>query len=60
LRAYRERTQGAAFLPEDRGDFRLLLDAYLMEQALRELLYELTNRPAWVRIPLMCIQSLLP
>jgi maltose alpha-D-glucosyltransferase/alpha-amylase len=60
LRAYRERTQGAAFLPADRSDFRHLLDAYLLDQALRELLYELTNRPAWVRIPLMCVQSLVP
>jgi maltose alpha-D-glucosyltransferase/alpha-amylase len=60
LRAYRERTQGAAFLPAELSDFRHLLDAYLLDQALRELLYELTNRPAWVRIPLMCVQSLVP
>jgi len=36
-----------------------LLDAYLLEKALYELLYELNNRPAWVRIPLTGILALL-
>ena len=31
---------------------QLLLNAYLLEKSLYELLYELDNRPAWVRIPL--------
>jgi maltose alpha-D-glucosyltransferase/alpha-amylase len=35
-----------------------LLNAYLLEKALYELLYELNNRPAWVRIPLAGILSL--
>ena len=36
----------------------LLLNAYLLEKALYELLYELNNRPAWVRIPLAGILGL--
>ncbi len=36
-----------------------LLDAYLLEKALYELLYELDNRQAWVRIPLAGIFTLL-
>ena len=36
-----------------------LLNAYLLEKALYELLYELNNRPAWVRIPLAGILALL-
>jgi len=36
----------------------LLLNAYLLEKALYELLYELNNRPAWVRIPLAGILAL--
>jgi maltose alpha-D-glucosyltransferase/alpha-amylase len=36
-----------------------LLSAYLLEKALYELLYELNNRPAWVRIPLTGILALL-
>jgi len=58
LRAYRETAQGAEFLPADGGDCRTLLDAYLLDKALCELLSELNNRPSWVRIPLMGILSL--
>ena len=35
-----------------------LLNAYLLEKALYELLYELNNRPTWVRIPLAGILAL--
>ena len=35
-----------------------LLNAYLLEKALYELLYELNNRPAWVGIPLAGILAL--
>jgi len=35
-----------------------LLNAYLLEKALYELLYELNNRPGWVRIPLAGILGL--
>jgi maltose alpha-D-glucosyltransferase/alpha-amylase len=58
LRAYRETAQGARFLPVDSGDFRKLLDVFLLDKALYEVLYELNARPAWVRIPLMGIMSL--
>jgi maltose alpha-D-glucosyltransferase/alpha-amylase len=37
---------------------QLCLDAYLLEKSLYELLYELDNRPQWVRIPLAGILSL--
>jgi maltose alpha-D-glucosyltransferase / alpha-amylase len=37
---------------------QLLLNAYLLEKSLYELLYELDNRPAWVRIPLAGILAL--
>jgi maltose alpha-D-glucosyltransferase/alpha-amylase len=36
----------------------LLLNAYLLEKVLYELLYELNNRPTWVRIPLSGILAL--
>ena len=58
LRAYRETTQGANFLPAQADDFRMLLDVFLVDKALYEVLYELNARPAWVRIPLMGINSL--
>jgi maltose alpha-D-glucosyltransferase/alpha-amylase len=38
---------------------QLLLNAYLLEKSLYELLYELDNRPMWVQIPLSGILALL-
>ena len=58
LRAYRSTASQAPFLPAGNGDFRKLLQCYLLDKALYELAYELNNRPAWVRIPLIGILSL--
>ena len=58
LNAYRAATQGAQILPEDSATLARLLDAFVMDKALYELSYELGNRPAWVRIPLLGILSL--
>lgn len=58
LRAYREAAAEAQFVPRDASDFRALLDLFLVDKALYELLYELNTRPTWVRIPLMGIMSL--
>ena len=58
LNAYRETAAAnPALLPEP-GQAQSLLNSYLLEKALYELLYELNNRPAWVRIPLAGILSL--
>jgi maltose alpha-D-glucosyltransferase/alpha-amylase len=58
LRAYRK-TMGAnpALLPSPEQS-QALLAAYLLEKALYELLYELNNRPTWLRIPLAGILML--
>ena len=58
LRAYLETAKGAEFLPVDSADFGRLLDVFLLDKVLYEVLYELNARPAWVRIPLMGIMSL--
>ena len=39
-------------------EFRKLLDLFLLDKALYEVLYELNARPDWVRIPLLGIMSL--
>ena len=49
----------AGVLPRTRQDLQTLLDVYLLEKAIYELLYELNNRPGWVRIPLQGITQLL-
>ena len=58
LGAYRETARGAQFLPENTDDFRKVLDVFLVDKALYEVLYELNARPSWVRIPLMGIMAL--
>jgi len=58
LRAYRNTAQNAPFLPSSDDGFRKLLAVFLLDKALYELSYELNNRPAWVRVPLMGILSL--
>ena len=58
LHSYRETAQTAEFLPAEDSDFQELLDIFLLDKALYEVLYELNARPAWVRIPLMGIMSL--
>ena len=58
LRAYRNTAQNASFLPPSDEGFRRSLAVFLLDKALYELSYELNNRPAWVRIPLLGILSL--
>jgi maltose alpha-D-glucosyltransferase / alpha-amylase len=60
LRAYRETSAGAPFLPAERAAFQSLLQAYLLDKVFYELLYELNNRPAWVGIPLRGILTMQP
>jgi trehalose synthase-fused probable maltokinase len=60
LAAYLEVASQGGFLPPARADLEVLLDAYLLEKAVYELIYELNNRPDWVRIPLQGIEQLAP
>ncbi|MBX6312552.1 MAG: putative maltokinase [Isosphaeraceae bacterium] len=59
LGAYFATTQGASFLPAEEAHRDLLLRSFTLEKALYELLYELNNRPDWVRIPLQGILALV-
>jgi maltose alpha-D-glucosyltransferase/alpha-amylase len=59
VRSYRHTVQGARFCPVDAADFHTLLNVFLLDKALYEVLYELNSRPAWVRIPLVGITALL-
>ena len=58
LRAYRETIHANPSLLPSPQQSQSLLAAYLLEKALYELLYELNNRPAWLRIPLAGILTL--
>ena len=58
LCAYREAISANPALLPSAQQSQALLGAYLLEKALYELLYELNNRPSWLRIPLAGILSL--
>jgi maltose alpha-D-glucosyltransferase/alpha-amylase len=58
LSSYREGIAASPDLLPPPTEAQILLDAYLLEKALYELLYELDNRPSWVRIPLNSILAL--
>jgi maltose alpha-D-glucosyltransferase/alpha-amylase len=59
LRSYLGTAAGAPFLADDRVEWRVILDAYLLDKAVYELAYELNHRPAWVGIPLRGILEVL-
>ena len=59
LKSYVETAGEAAFLPKTADERQVLLDAYLLDKALYELVYELNNRPEWVQVPLRGITRLL-
>ena len=50
-------TANPGLLPQP-DQAQALLTAYLLEKALYELLYELNNRPTWLRIPIGGILSM--
>jgi maltose alpha-D-glucosyltransferase/alpha-amylase len=45
-------------VPSEPLMFEQLLEAYVIDKAFYELVYELNNRPSWVMIPLTGILSL--
>jgi maltose alpha-D-glucosyltransferase/alpha-amylase len=59
LRSYLAEAGPAGFLPTDRRQLEVLIDALLLEKALYELRYEINHRPEWVRIPIEGILQLL-
>jgi maltose alpha-D-glucosyltransferase/alpha-amylase len=59
LKGYVSHAGGSPLVPEDRGELRVLLDAFVIEKAIYELGYELNNRPDWVQIPLEGIARIL-
>ncbi|RYE27731.1 MAG: alpha-amylase, partial [Sphingobacteriaceae bacterium] len=52
MKSYLDTVKDAAFVPKTKEDLNTMLQVFLMEKALNELIYELNNRPDWVIIPL--------
>ncbi|GAC1527091.1 MAG: maltose alpha-D-glucosyltransferase [Vulcanimicrobiaceae bacterium] len=59
LAGYRETIAGTPSYPRDVELAERLLELFVLEKAFYEMSYELANRPAWVRIPLEGIRSIL-
>jgi maltose alpha-D-glucosyltransferase/alpha-amylase len=59
LHSYLETALNEEYLPRNKADRSVLLEAFLMEKALYELMYELNNRPDWAAIPLQGLDDLL-
>ncbi|HEV2416180.1 MAG TPA: putative maltokinase [Terriglobia bacterium] len=52
LRTYLRIAETAGLVPQDREHLKLLLDLFLLDKTVYEIIYELRNRPGWVSIPL--------
>jgi maltose alpha-D-glucosyltransferase/alpha-amylase len=59
LREYLETAGDAPFIPKSRESLATMLLSYLLDKAIYEVLYELSNRPGWVRLPLHGILQLM-
>jgi maltose alpha-D-glucosyltransferase/alpha-amylase len=58
LRSYGDCIAAKPDLLPSKEQAQILLDAYMLEKALYELMYELNNRPKWLRIPFAGILAL--
>jgi maltose alpha-D-glucosyltransferase/alpha-amylase len=56
---YIERAAGASFLPATDDERDVLLDTLVLEKAVYELLYEINNRPRWLKIPVLGVTQLV-
>lgn len=59
MKAYLDEIKGSAFIPDDAKDFEVLLQTFLLENALHWLNYEVTLRPERVVIPLRIIETVV-
>jgi len=59
LKSYFATVGDASFLPRDPNELRILFDCFLLQKTLYELIYELNNRPDWVRTPLLDLLELV-
>jgi maltose alpha-D-glucosyltransferase/alpha-amylase len=58
LQSYIESIAAKQDLLPPKEQAQTLLNAYVLEKALYELMYELNNRPKWLRIPFAGILAL--
>ncbi|XZN95089.1 MAG: maltose alpha-D-glucosyltransferase [Microcoleus sp.] len=59
LKSYLLKAADANFLPKSIPEIQVLLDAYILEKTVSELVYELNYRVDWVEVPLQRMLQLL-
>ncbi len=59
IQGYREHIEGCHAVPREMADFDRLLELFLIEKGIYEVLYEAANRPTWVAIPVRGVLGLL-
>ncbi|MBW3563735.1 MAG: maltose alpha-D-glucosyltransferase [Acidobacteria bacterium] len=59
LRSYLERMKDSNLIPSTDEQIQVLLDAFMMEKALYEVVYELNNRPDWIEVPVKGLEGLI-
>ena len=58
VQSYLDTAAGLISLPNSPEEIAILLNFFVLEKALYEIVYELANRPDWVEIPLAGVMSL--
>src|SRR5947207_2479143 len=56
LQSYLKPTAGAIVIANNSEDLQIMLEAYLLDKAVYETVYELNQRPSWVLIPIRAIK----
>ncbi|MEZ2320143.1 MAG: maltose alpha-D-glucosyltransferase [Microcoleus sp.] len=59
LKSYLLKAADANFLPKSIAEIQVLLDAYILEKTVSELVYELNYRVDWIEVPLQRMLQLL-
>ena len=59
IRGYLDTVRTSSFIPAHKDEFKLMLDAYLLEKAVIDLTDELRRRPDWTIVPLQLVESVI-
>ncbi len=59
IKAYVETVKGSALIPEQKEDFEVMLETYMIEGALYSFSYALKHRLDWAVVPLRLLTSVI-